>query len=47
MADFEPERPVIYTLEEIEEATSHFDESKIVGEGGYGSVYFGALGQQV
>ncbi|XP_060669096.1 lysM domain receptor-like kinase 3 [Ziziphus jujuba] len=46
MADFEPERPVIYTLEEIEEATSHFDESKIVGEGGYGSVYFGALGQQ-
>lgn len=47
MTDFEPERPVIYTLEEIEEATSNFDESEKVGEGGYGSVYFGVLGEQV
>nr|AZL93826.1 LysM receptor kinase [Ceanothus thyrsiflorus] len=46
MEDFEPERPVIYTLEEIEEAASHFEESKKIGEGGYGSVYFGVLEEQ-
>lgn len=46
-ADFESERPLIFTLEEIEEATNDFDESKKIGEGGYGKVYFGVLGVQV
>ncbi|KAJ4909081.1 Protein kinase protein with adenine nucleotide alpha hydrolases-like domain [Raphanus sativus] len=32
-----------YTVEEIEEATSNFDESKKVGEGGYGPVFRGYL----
>ncbi|WRX13581.1 Protein kinase domain - like 10 [Theobroma cacao] len=43
---FESERPVIYSLEEIEEATSHFDETKKIGTGGYGCVYFGILAEQ-
>lgn len=47
MAIFESERPVIYSVEEIEKAACYFDESKKIGEGGYGSVYFGVLGQQV
>lgn len=42
-AAFESERPVIYSLEEIEEATKTFDETKKIGEGGYGSVYHGLL----
>ncbi|KAL2347384.1 hypothetical protein Fmac_001384 [Flemingia macrophylla] len=40
---FESERPVIYTLEEIEDATNNFDEARKIGIGGYGSVYFGML----
>lgn len=44
---FESERPLIYSLEDIEFATSNFDETKKIGEGGYGSVYFGVLGEQV
>lgn len=44
---FENERPVIYTMEEIERATSNFDETRKIGEGGYGSVYFGVLGELV
>eukprot|EP00257_Ricinus_communis_P020764 XP_015580083.1 lysM domain receptor-like kinase 3 [Ricinus communis] len=45
---FESEKPVIYSPEEIEEATNNFDESRKIGAGGYGSVYFGELaGQEV
>lgn len=40
---FESERPVIYSLEEVEEATNNFDESRKIGEGGFGCVYFGVL----
>ncbi|XP_062112500.1 lysM domain receptor-like kinase 3 [Humulus lupulus] len=44
--DFDSEKPVVFSLEEIEEATGNFDESRKVGEGGYGSVYFGILGKK-
>ncbi|KAI4382463.1 hypothetical protein MLD38_008426 [Melastoma candidum] len=43
---FESEKPMVYSLEQIESATDNFDESKKIGEGGYGSVYFGYLGKQ-
>ncbi|KAK3223441.1 hypothetical protein Dsin_010466 [Dipteronia sinensis] len=43
---FESERPVIFSLEEVEKATDNFDESKIIGRGGYGSVFLGTLGKQ-
>ncbi|XWS69053.1 hypothetical protein CRYUN_Cryun04dG0146800 [Craigia yunnanensis] len=43
---FESERPVIYSLEEVEEATSNFDKTKIIGTGGFGCVYLGILGGQ-
>ncbi|KAB2633321.1 lysM domain receptor-like kinase 3 [Pyrus ussuriensis x Pyrus communis] len=35
---FENERPVIYTMEEIEQATNNFDDTRKIGQGGYGSV---------
>nr|ASM47254.1 exopolysaccharide receptor [Trema levigatum] len=44
--DFDSEKTVVFSLEAIEEATGHFDESKKVGEGGYGCVYFGILGEK-
>ncbi|KAJ6875574.1 hypothetical protein NC652_035080 [Populus alba x Populus x berolinensis] len=43
-ATFESERPVVvYSLKEIDEATSQFDESRKIGAGGYGIVYVGTL----
>ncbi|KOM31689.1 hypothetical protein LR48_Vigan01g124400 [Vigna angularis] len=42
----ESERPIVYNLEKIEEATNNFDESRRIGSGGYGSVYFGVLGNK-
>ncbi|XP_061376712.1 lysM domain receptor-like kinase 3 [Gastrolobium bilobum] len=42
----ESEGPVIYNLEEIEEATNYFDETQRIGSGGFGSVYFGMLGKK-
>lgn len=47
MTGFESEKPLIYSLAEIEEATLKFDETRKIGEGGYGSVYYGMLGEQV
>jgi len=44
---FESERPVIYALEEIEDATNNFDETRRIGVGGYGTVYFGMLEEKV
>ncbi|KAJ6320344.1 hypothetical protein OIU78_015687 [Salix suchowensis] len=34
-----------FSLSEIEEATHHFDPSLKIGEGGYGNIYKGILGQ--
>lgn len=44
---FESDRPMIYSQEEIEEATDNFDETKKIGTGGYGCVYHGILGAKV
>lgn len=44
---FDPERPVIYAFEEIEDATNNFDETRRIGVGGYGTVYFGMLDDKV
>ncbi|XP_065875554.1 lysM domain receptor-like kinase 3 [Euphorbia lathyris] len=49
MADgtaFDSDKPIVYTLEEIEESTNNFDETRKIGAGGYGSVYFGVMGRQ-
>ncbi|KAK1407224.1 hypothetical protein QVD17_38838 [Tagetes erecta] len=42
-SNIESEKPVIISLEEIEQATNNFDEARKIGEGGYGSVYFGII----
>ncbi|XP_019166622.1 PREDICTED: lysM domain receptor-like kinase 3 [Ipomoea nil] len=46
VAVFESERPVVYSLEEIAAATADFDETRKIGSGGYGCVYYGMLGKQ-
>ncbi|EOY20853.1 Kinase family protein / peptidoglycan-binding LysM domain-containing protein, putative [Theobroma cacao] len=46
VASIESERPVTYSLEEINEATNNFDESRKIGQGGYGTVYIGLLKEQ-
>ncbi|XP_020597329.1 lysM domain receptor-like kinase 3 [Phalaenopsis equestris] len=40
---FDSDRPVIFSLEEVERATSNFDNSRVIGVGGFGSVYYGIL----
>uniref|UniRef100_A0A0E0JJW3 Protein kinase domain-containing protein n=1 Tax=Oryza punctata TaxID=4537 RepID=A0A0E0JJW3_ORYPU len=42
---FQTERPVIFSLRAVEDATSNFDEKRKIGEGGYGSVYLGFIGE--
>ncbi|XP_020093756.1 lysM domain receptor-like kinase 3 [Ananas comosus] len=42
----ELDRPVVFSLEAVGEATANFDEKRKIGEGGYGSVYLGMLGSQ-
>ncbi|KAI4314370.1 hypothetical protein L6164_027285 [Bauhinia variegata] len=45
-APFESEGHRVFNLEEIEEATNNFDETRRIGGGGYGTVYFGTLGDK-
>lgn len=47
VSGFESEKTLIYSIEEIQEATANFDESRKIGEGGYGTVYHGVLNEQV
>ncbi|CAI9092984.1 OLC1v1028374C2 [Oldenlandia corymbosa var. corymbosa] len=42
----ESEKPMVYSLEEVAEATEDFDESRKIGQGGFGSVYRGTIGKQ-
>ncbi|XP_054792359.1 lysM domain receptor-like kinase 3 [Prosopis cineraria] len=44
VTSIDSERPTTFYLEEIEEAINK--ESKIIGKGGYGTVYFGILGEK-
>lgn len=41
---FQTERPVIFSLKVVGDATANFDEKRKIGEGGYGSVYLGFIG---
>ncbi|KAI6682833.1 hypothetical protein NL676_028746 [Syzygium grande] len=43
---FDSDKPVMYSLEDMHEATKDFDDARKIGEGGYGSVYFGILGDR-
>jgi hypothetical protein len=44
---FQTERPVIFSLKEVGDATANFDETRKIGEGGYGMVYLGFIGTHV
>ncbi|KZV52683.1 lysM domain receptor-like kinase 3 [Dorcoceras hygrometricum] len=43
---FGSEKPSCYNIDEIAEATSDFDESRIIGRGGFGNVYHGVIGEK-
>ncbi|XP_038694015.1 lysM domain receptor-like kinase 3 isoform X2 [Tripterygium wilfordii] len=43
---FDMEKPVVFTYDEITFATDEFSDSRLLGHGTYGSVYFGLLRDQ-
>lgn len=45
--DFDLEKPVVFTYEEILACTEGFSDSNVIGRGTYGSVYYGILREQV
>lgn len=47
MTGFESEKPTLYSIEEVAKATRDFDETRIIGQGGYGSVYYGVIAEKV
>ncbi|CAM6124362.1 unnamed protein product [Calypogeia fissa] len=43
---FDQEKPIIFTYEEVIEATDSCNPSRLLGQGSYGAVYYGILRQQ-
>ncbi|KAG0495097.1 hypothetical protein HPP92_006091 [Vanilla planifolia] len=43
---FDSEGPLIFSLEEVENATAGFDGTRVIGVGGFGSVFYGMVGDQ-
>lgn len=41
------EKPVVFTYEEISSSADGFSDSRLLGHGTYGSVYYGLLREQV
>ena len=44
---FDPEKPIIFTYDEILYLTDGFSDASLLGHGTYGSVYYGVLRNQV
>jgi hypothetical protein len=41
------EKPVVYAYEEIQNGTENFKDSNILGQGAFGTVYYGELRDHV
>lgn len=44
---FDMEKPLVFTYEEIFSSTDGFSDANLLGNGTYGSVYYGLLRDQV
>lgn len=43
LSNFSPDRSVVFSYKELSDATDNFSNAKKIGQGGYGSVYYGVL----